>query len=59
MKKLNHFLNVLMGSFFGVFVGMTLDWLDAGMSYDLSEAGARIRRLLTDETLRGQLPQFI
>ena len=24
MKKLNHFLNVLMGSFFGVFVGMTI-----------------------------------
>ena len=50
---------LLIRFFKSVFVGMTLDWLDAGMSYDLSEAGARIRRLLTDETLRGQLPQFI
>lgn len=24
MKKLNHFLNVLMGSFFGVFIGTTI-----------------------------------
>lgn len=42
--------------FKSLFVGVTLDWLDAGMSYDLMETGTRIRRL-TDEAARGNIPQ--
>ena len=32
--------------FKSIFVGVTLDWLDAGMSYDLTAAGRRVCELL-------------
>ncbi|MBQ7713958.1 MAG: TetR/AcrR family transcriptional regulator [Oscillospiraceae bacterium] len=38
-----------------VFVGMTLDWLDAGMSYDILENVRRVSGLLYDDGMRKKL----
>ncbi len=46
---------LLIRFFKSVFVGMTLDWFEAGMSYDLVESGTRMYRLLKDVELRRQL----
>lgn len=46
---------LLIRFFKSVFLGMTLDWLDAGMSYDLMEYGTRMYRLLKDVEMRRQL----
>lgn len=49
---------LLIRFFRSVFVGMTLDWLNAGMSYDLTDMGARVLSLLTDQETRGRLPRI-
>ena len=46
----------LLARFFkGVFVGVTLDWLDAGMEYDLTAAGRRVCELLREQQAKGRL----
>lgn len=37
--------------FKGVFIGMTINWLDAEMSYDLLEEGRTVCKLLHDEEI--------
>ena len=41
----------LLRFFKGVFIGMTINWLDAEMSYDLLEEGRRVCKLLRNEEI--------
>lgn len=46
----------LLARFFkSLFTGVSLDWLDAGMSYDLPAAGRRVCELLREQVGKGRL----